>query len=63
MKSNLPLAALLIGSLMVGQALADCPGPNAADKKCIYQQAGRDTPTAKAKAAQAAFDLEKELGL
>jgi hypothetical protein len=38
-KSNFSLAALVMGSLMVGQALADCPGPNAADKKRIYQHA------------------------
>jgi hypothetical protein len=39
MKSKLSLSALVLGSLLVGQALADCPGPNAADKKRSYQQA------------------------
>jgi hypothetical protein len=39
MKLALSFAAFVIVSFPVGQALADCPGPNAADKKRVYQQA------------------------
>ncbi|HEU4627481.1 MAG TPA: hypothetical protein VFS52_22190 [Steroidobacteraceae bacterium] len=39
MRLKLSIAAVLFGSLMVGQALADCPGPFVADKKRSYQAA------------------------
>ena len=39
MKLNLSIAAVLLGSLVAGEALADCPGPFVADKKRSYQAA------------------------